>query len=68
MSFVLICNSPHFTTVIKIMHDESAVESVFFVLILSPYRVAACSNCLRISLMYSNVWATIVASSANSSV
>ena len=36
-------------------------------LIVSPNRVAACSNCLHIPLMSSSVWATIAASSANSS-
>ena len=40
---------------------------MFFVLIVSPYRIAAFSNCLHISLMSSSVWATIAASSANSS-
>ena len=35
--------------------------------IVSPNRIAACSNCLHITLMYSSVWATIAASSANSS-
>ena len=35
-------------------------------LIVSPNRVAACSNCLHISLVSSSVWATIEASSANS--
>ena len=36
-------------------------------LIVSPNMVAACSNCLHISLMSSGVWATIAAASANSS-
>ena len=36
-------------------------------LIVSPNMVAACSNCLHISLMSSSVWATIAASSVNSS-
>ena len=35
---------------------------------VSPNRVAACSNCLHISLVSSSVWATIAASSANSSL
>ena len=34
---------------------------------VSPNRVAACSNCLHISLVSSSVWETIAASSANSS-
>ena len=34
---------------------------------VSPNLVAACSNCLHISVTYSSVWATIAASSANSS-
>ena len=42
-------------------------SNVFFVLIVSPNRVAACSNCLHISLVFSSVWATIAVSSANSS-
>ena len=41
--------------------------TVFFVLIVGPNKVAACSKCLRISLMSSSVCATIAASSANSS-
>ena len=41
--------------------------SVFFVLIVRPNMVAACSNCLHISLMSSSVRATKAASSANSS-
>ena len=41
--------------------------TVFFVLIVSPNKVAACSKCLHISLMSSSVCATIAASSANSS-
>ena len=33
--------------------------TVFSVLIVSPNRVAACSNCLHISLVSSSVWAMI---------
>ena len=36
-------------------------------LIVSPNMVAACSNCLHISVTSSSVWVTIAASSANSS-
>ena len=36
-------------------------------LIVSANMVAACSKCLHISPMYSIVWATITASSSNSS-
>ena len=39
---------------------------MFFVLILSQNRVAACSNFLHISVVSSSVWATIAAASANS--
>ena len=41
--------------------------TVFFLLIVSPNKVAACSKCLQISLMSSSVCATIAASSVNSS-
>ena len=37
------------------------VGRVFFVLIVSANMVAACSNCLHTSLMFSSVWATIAA-------
>ena len=39
--------------------------TVFLVLIVSPNKVAACSKCLQISLMFSSVCAIITASSAN---
>ena len=52
---------------IEIFPDGWGNVTVFFVLIVSPNRVAVCSNCLHTSLVSSSVYATIEASSANSS-
>ena len=41
---------------------------MFFVLIVSPNRVAACSNCFHISLVSVSVCATIAANSSSSFV